>query len=218
MTIDRRALLLTLLLPLGSALWPVQAMAKGGEGSGGDDDDDDDDDDGGGGSGGSGGDDDDDDDDDDDGGGGGNGGGSGDDDDDDDDDDDSSGSGGGGSGSSGSGNGSGLGGRSGSGEGSTSPRDRLPALKPGQYRISRKGRIEALSQSQFRSLMQGGTGQNWSQLVQITPGRVTVTDSAGWREEFRAERYRLFDPRGNLVTRRALTRKDTARLRSLLGL
>lgn len=186
MSLDRRALLLTLLLPLGSALWPVQAMAKGGEGRGGDDDDDDDD--------GGGRDDRDDDS-----------------DSDDDNDDDS------GSGTSGNDDKDGDEGRPSSRSGGgTSPRDRLPSLKPGQYRITRKGRIEALSQSQFRRLMQNGTAETGAQLVQITPGRVTVTDSAGWREEFGRDCYRLFDPRGNLVTRRALTRKDTSRLRALL--
>ena len=193
MTLDRRALLLTLLLPLGSTLWPVQAMAKGGEGRGGDDGDDDDDDD------------------DDDGGGRDDRGDDG--DDDDDDDDDNSGHGGG---DNKDGDGGSAPTRSG-GTGSSSPRDRLPPLKPGQYRITRKGRVEALSQNQFRRLMQSGTPESGAQLVQVTPNRVTVTDSAGWREEFGRDRYRLFDPRGNLVTRRALSRKDTARLRALLG-
>ncbi|MBL8563504.1 MAG: hypothetical protein JNN06_14610 [Gemmobacter sp.] len=191
MPLDRRTLLLTLLLPLGSALWPASAMARGGEGRGGDDGDDDDD---GGGGGDDRGDDDDDDDDD----SGEDGGGK-----DDSDDDEDKGSGAAPSRSGSSGNGP--------------ARDRLPPLKPGQYRITRKGRIEALSQGQFRRLLQDGAAGPGAQLVQVTPGRVTVTDSAGWREEFGRDRYRLFDPRGNLVTRRALTRKDTARLRTLLG-
>ena len=186
MTLDRRALLLTLLLPLSSTLWPVQAMARSGEGRGGDDDDDDNDD--GGGRDDRG-------------------------DDDDDDDGDNSGHGGGDDKDEDGGR---APARSG-GNGSTSPRDRLPPLKPGQYRITRKGRVEALSQSQFRSLLQSGTPESGAQLVQVTPNRVTVTDSAGWREEFGRDRYRLFDPRGNLVSRRALSRKDTARLRALLG-
>lgn len=210
MTLDRRALLLTLLLPLGSALWPVQAMAKGGEGRGGDDDDDDDDD---GGGGDDRGDDDDDDDDDNSGHGGGEDDRDDDDSDDDSDDDDDDGD----NSTAGSNGGETPRAAPSRSGGSTSPRDRLPTLKPGQYRITRKGRVEAVTQGQFNRLMQGGTQDSWSQLVQIGPGRVTVTDSAGWREEFRSERYRLFDPRGNLVTRRALTRKDTARLRKLLG-
>jgi len=197
MSLDRRAFVLTLLLPLGGALWPVQAMAKGGNGRGGDDRDDDDDDKSG--HGGGGGRDDDDRDDDD----------SRDDRRDDDHRDDDR-------RDDGRGDAAPRTPRS-AGAGNSSPRDRLPALKPGQYRITRKGRVEALSQSQFRHLMQDGRAENGAQLVQITPNRVTVTDSAGWREEFGRDRYRLFDPRGNLVTRRALTRKDTSRLRALLG-
>ena len=96
-------------------------------------------------------------------------------------------------------------------------RDRLPRLAAGQYRITREGQIETLSQDQFSRLKRSDPATSgWSQLVQIERGRVSVTDSAGWREEFGTDRYRLFDPRGNLVTRRPLTRADTARLRNML--
>lgn len=110
-------------------------------------------------------------------------------------------------------------------------RDRLPALPPGLRRIGPDGSIETLGQGLYqrhdrrgrlieRRQAQSGDrdrlrGPGFSQIIEI--GRqVTITDSAGWREEFAREHYRLLDPRGNLVTRRPLTRGDTARLRDML--
>lgn len=210
-----------------------------GSGGGRDDDDDDggsdDDGDDGGSGGGSGGGSDDDDDDS--GKGGGSGGGSGSDDDDDDDRDDSSG------GSSGSGR-PGAGAEGGDSTKSRSARARassdstaLPALPRGLRRIYSDGREEritgnviekfdargrvierrkvtAADKSRFRQISERGLDV----LIEVAPGGVSVTDRAGWREEFKGSTYRLTDPRGNPVTRRGVTRKDIARLKDLLDL
>ena len=208
-----------------------------GSGGGGGDDDDDSgsDDDGGGTGGGSGGGSDDDDDDS--GKGGGSGGGSGSDDDDDDDRDDSSG------GKSGSGR-PGAGAEGGDSTKSRSARARassdstaLPALSRGMRRIYSDGREEritgnviekldargrvierrkvtAADKSRFRQISERGLDV----LIEVAPGSVSVTDRAGWREEFKGSTYRLTDPRGNPVTRRGVTRKDIARLKDLLDL
>lgn len=110
-------------------------------------------------------------------------------------------------------------------------RDRLPALPPGLRRIGADGSIETLGQGLYQRRDRRGRliesrqarsgdrtrlrGPGFSQIIEI--GRmVTITDRAGWREEFATDHYRLFDPRGNLVTRRPLTRADTARLRDML--
>jgi hypothetical protein len=206
---------------------------SGSGGGGGDDGDDrgsDDDDDDGGSGGGSGGGSDDDDDDN------GKGGGS-DDDDDDDDRDDSSG------GNSGSGR-PGAGAEGGDSTKSRSARARassdstsLPALPRGLRRIYSDGREERITgnviekldargrvierrkvttadKSRFRQISERGLDV----LIEIAPGGVSVTDRAGWREEFKGSTYRLTDPRGNPVTRRGVTRKDIARLKDLLEL
>lgn len=206
---------------------------SGSGGGGGDDGDDrgsDDDDDDGGSGGGSGGGSDDDDDDN------GKGGGS-DDDDDDDDRDDSSG------GNSGSGRPS-AGAEGGDSTKSRSARARassdstsLPALPRGLRRIYSDGREERITgnviekldargrvierrkvttadKSRFRQISERGLDV----LIEVAPGGVSVTDRAGWREEFKGSTYRLTDPRGNPVTRRGVTRKDIARLKDLLDL
>lgn len=247
MTLNRRSFLFLALLPplcggadlLLPGLPPAgAAWAKDGRGGG--DDDDDGDSSGHGGGDDDGGDDDnsghgsgDDSDDDDDN----SGSGSDDDDDDDnsgsddDDDDDSSGS--------GSGGGSSGGGSSGSSKsGSGNNRgDALPALKSGLRRVYGDGREERISGGVYERRNAAGRvterraatsadrqrlaslqGKGLAAVVDVSPGRVTVTDRAGWREEFRGSTYRLIDPRGNLVTRRGITRKDIAHLRDLLSL
>jgi hypothetical protein len=208
---------------------------SGSGGGGGDDDDDSgsDDDDGGSGGGSGGGSDDDDDDS---GRGGGSGGGSGSDDDDDDRDDSSG-------GNSGSGR-PGAGEEGGDSTKSRSARARassdstsLPALPRGLRRIYSDGREERITgnviekldargrvierrkvttadKSRFRQISERGLDV----LIEIAPGGVSVTDRAGWREEFKGSTYRLTDPRGNPVTRRGVTRKDIARLKDLLDL
>ena len=211
---------------------------SGGSGGSGSDDDDDS----GSGGGGSGGGDDDDD------GGSGSGGGSGGGSDDDDDDNGGSGSGSGGRGGSGnSGSGSaGRGSDDGSaavgkrGKPSakaTANSDALPALKPGLRRLYTDGRQERISGGVIERLDPRGRvverrsataadrarlaqkkGQGLAAVIEVKKGSVTVTDRAGWREEFRGSNYRLIDPKGNLVTRRGVTRKDIAHLRKLLDL
>ena len=234
MTLNRRSFLFLALLPplcggadlLLPGLPPAGAVwAKDGRGGGDDDDDGDN-------SGHGGGDDDsgdddnsghgsgDDSDDDDDNSG------SGSDDNDDDDDDDSSGSGSRGSSSGGS--------KSGSGN---TRGDALPTLKSGLRRVYGDGREERISGGVYERRNAAGRvterraatsadrqrlaslqGKGLAAVVDVTPGRVTVTDRAGWREEFKGSTYRLIDPRGNLVTRRGITRKDIAHLRDLLSL
>ena len=204
---------------------------SGSGGGGGDDDDDSGSDDDDGGSGGGS-----DDDDDDSGKGGGSGGGSGSDDDDDDRDDSSG-------GSSGSGR-PGAGAEGGDSTKSRSARARassdstsLPALPRGLRRIYSDGREERITgnviekldargrvierrkvttadKSRFRQISERGLDV----LIEVAPGGVSVTDRAGWREEFKGSTYRLTDPRGNPVTRRGVTRKDIARLKDLLDL
>lgn len=231
MTLNRRSFLFLALLPplcggadlLLPGLPPAgAAWAKDGRGGGDDDDDGDN-------SGHGGGDDDSGDDDN-------SGHGSGDDSDDDDnsgsgsddndDDDDSSGSGSRGSSSGGS--------KSGSGN---TRGDALPALKSGLRRVYGDGREERISGGVYERRNAAGRvterraatsadrqrlaslqGKGLAAVVDVTPGRVTVTDRAGWREEFKGSTYRLIDPRGNLVTRRGITRKDIAHLRDLLSL
>ncbi|MFD1808372.1 hypothetical protein ACFSHQ_10260 [Gemmobacter lanyuensis] len=68
-----------------------------------------------------------------------------------------------------------------------------------------------------RRRLQNLDGQGLEVIVDVTPSRIIVTDRAGWREEVQGTRYRLTDPRGNVVTRRAVTERDLARLRTLLG-
>lgn len=48
--------------------------------------------------------------------------------------------------------------------------------------------------------------------IEIAGDRLTAIDSAGWREELRRGRYRLTDPRGNLVTDRPATAADLDRI------
>jgi hypothetical protein len=206
-----------------------------GSGGGRDEDDDSgsDDDDGGSGGGSGGGSDDDDDD----GGkGGGSGGGSGSDDVDDDRDD-----------SSGGNSSSGRPGAGADGDDSAKSRSArarassdstaLPALPRGMRRIYSDGREERITgnviekldargrvierrkvtasdKTRFRQIAERGLDV----LIEVAPGGVSVTDRAGWREEFKGSTYRLTDPRGNPVTRRGVTRKDIARLKDLLDL
>ena len=47
---------------------------------------------------------------------------------------------------------------------------------------------------------------------------VKIVDSAGWTELLQSNRYVLTDPNGNIVTKRAATAKDIARLGAALGL
>ncbi|WP_149141142.1 hypothetical protein [Gemmobacter caeruleus] len=202
--LERRLFLLTLLVGLPMQGLAAPAWARGG--NDGDDDDDDDDDDSGSGGGG------------DDRG-----------DDDDDDVDDKSGPGGGGSDDDDDHDH-----RSDSRRASDRP-DSLPRLPEGVIRLSRDGSREQIRRGQYqRSNARGqlvehraatATDRNrltrrvdsgFAALIDIRPGKITITDSAGWREEFGARRYRLFDPRGNIVSRRPLTTEDTARLRQMI--
>ena len=52
--------------------------------------------------------------------------------------------------------------------------------------------------------------------VEVRGNRLTITDRAGWREEFRNGAYRLTDPRGNVVANRPATAADIARIRQAL--
>jgi hypothetical protein len=54
-------------------------------------------------------------------------------------------------------------------------------------------------------------------IVNSANGTVRVTDREGWTETIRNNRYSLTDPRGNLVTRRAVWAKDLERLRAAIG-
>ena len=124
-------------------------------------------------------------------------------------------------------------GRGGSGDAGQAP-TRLPPQSAGAQRRARNGSRETLQDGLYlRHDAQGrlierrkataadrarllSHDRNTVQTIEIKTNRVTVIDSAGWKEEFGLDRYRLFDPRGNLVTRRPLTRADTARLREVL--
>lgn len=90
----------------------------------------------------------------------------------------------------------------------------------GQYeRLDRRGRVieRRPASNGDRRRLQNLDGQGLEVIVDVTPSRIIVTDRAGWREEVQGARYRLTDPRGNVVTRRAVTERDLARLRTLLG-
>lgn len=86
-------------------------------------------------------------------------------------------------------------------------------------RLDPRGQVieRRVAQSGDRRRLASLDGQGLEVIVDVAPGRITVTDRAGWREELRGTRYRLTDPRGNVVTRRAVTDRDLARLRALLG-
>lgn len=53
-------------------------------------------------------------------------------------------------------------------------------------------------------------------LIEVRGDGVMVTDPGGWREELRAGRYRLTDPRGNLVVDRVAGSADLERIRQSL--
>lgn len=57
-----------------------------------------------------------------------------------------------------------------------------------------------------------GRGENLEAVAELRGDGLTITDRAGWQEELRGGTYRLTDPRGNLVTRRAATPDDIARI------
>ncbi|NCM97337.1 MAG: hypothetical protein GW948_08590, partial [Rhodobacterales bacterium] len=79
-------------------------------------------------------------------------------------------------------------------------RSRLGGLRDGISSVARRSGVESV--------------------ITISAARksIKIVDSAGWTELLQNNRYVLTDPNGNVVTKRAATAKDIARISAELGL
>ncbi|MDP2739824.1 MAG: hypothetical protein Q8O82_14265 [Pseudorhodobacter sp.] len=79
-----------------------------------------------------------------------------------------------------------------------------------------RGRLGGLRDRISPAAVQAGV----QSVITISASRqsVKIVDSAGWTELLQSNRYVLTDPNGNVVTKRAATAKDIARLSAALGL
>lgn len=79
-----------------------------------------------------------------------------------------------------------------------------------------RGRLGGLRDHISPAAVQAGV----QSVITISASRqsVKIVDSAGWTELLQRNRYVLTDPNGNVVTKRAATAKDIARLSAALGL
>lgn len=92
------------------------------------------------------------------------------------------------------------------------------SLIAGVYeRFDSRGRLVERRKASAADKTRLGSMTGARAVIQIRGDRVIVTDHAGWREEIRAGRYRLTDPRGNLVTRRPAGPEDLERIRAILA-